>query len=85
MYFLLKHLLIDTAGGTTLDWAKQVLGARYTYAIELPPSDSETQTLASVSESFNLPVTRIETSGRQLLTGLRAIAQDLMSLLHVAN
>lgn len=66
-------MFVDEAGGTSLDWAKQVIGARYAYTIELPPSLME---IESTKSCFDQPASRIAPTGIQLYAGLLAIVQD---------
>jgi len=58
--------LIYAAAGGAYDWAKMVLGVKYSYALELRP------TIEAGAFGFIVPASQISDSGREVLHGLAA-------------
>lgn len=61
--------VIDASSGASDDWAKGSLGVKYSYTLELPPSDANAQ-----GNGFLLPTSAIEGVVRDTWPGIRTMA-----------
>eukprot|EP00106_Octopus_bimaculoides_P015717 XP_014783159.1 PREDICTED: carboxypeptidase B-like isoform X3 [Octopus bimaculoides] len=57
----------DEASGCSTDWVKKVLGVKYSYAIEMRPTDNDTR-------GFSLPASEIEPTSRDIFVALKTFA-----------
>lgn len=65
-------LCLDIARGDSVDWAKEKMGIKYCYGIELAPYSDE-QWIA-----FALPSERIIETGEEIWAGLHIVARKII-------
>lgn len=63
--------IVDSAAGTSMDWAKVKVGVPYSYTYELRPGAGNSQA------SFIIPDTNIVPSGEEVWASLVSIAREV--------